>query len=94
MLASYHCAPITVSIESAIRSRDCSEYDMPSVPIDIPSETPMVLNRSPTAPAPSTLSRTFAARSFRCILQVLPSHQTEAMPTCGFFMSASVMPVP
>ncbi len=25
MLASYHWAPITVSIESAIRSRDCSE---------------------------------------------------------------------
>jgi len=23
--ASYHCAPITVSIESAIKSRDCSE---------------------------------------------------------------------
>ena len=25
MQASYHWAPITVSIESAIRSRDCSE---------------------------------------------------------------------
>jgi hypothetical protein len=25
MLASYHCAPITVSIESAMRSRDWSE---------------------------------------------------------------------
>jgi hypothetical protein len=95
---SYHCAPITVSIESAIRSRDyrpgthstrvsvgittwamahvdetswqhvddkrdwvsgggrrqwrmipstCSEKDMPGVPMEIPSETPIVLNRSP-----------------------------------------------
>ena len=25
MFASYHCAAMTVSIESAMRSRDCSE---------------------------------------------------------------------
>mmetsp|Transcript_22983 Transcript_22983/g.45235 ORF Transcript_22983/g.45235 Transcript_22983/m.45235 type:complete len:249 (-) Transcript_22983:422-1168(-) len=42
--ASYHCADITVSIESAIRSRDWSEKDIPSVPIEIPSDTPIVLN--------------------------------------------------
>lgn len=39
-LASYHCAPMTVSIESAIRSRDCSEKLMPDVPIEMPSLTP------------------------------------------------------
>ena len=50
MLASYHWAPITVSIESAIRSRDCSEKLMPSVPIEMPSLTPIVLNRMPTMP--------------------------------------------
>ena len=32
--------------------------------------------------------------SFRCMLQVLPSYQTLAMPTCGLCMSASVRPVP
>ncbi len=41
-----------------------------------------------------TPSRTFAARSFRCMLQVLPSHQTVAMPTSALLMSSSVMPVP
>ena len=40
---SYHCPRVTVSIESAMRSRDCNEKDMPSVPIDIPSLTPTVL---------------------------------------------------
>ena len=54
MQASYHWPPITVSIESAIKSRDCSEYDMPSVPIEMPSLTPIVLNRRPTSPAAAT----------------------------------------
>ena len=44
-LASYHCAPMTVSMESAIRSRDWREKDMPSVPMEMPSDTPIVLNR-------------------------------------------------
>lgn len=30
MFASYHCPPITVSIESAITSRDCRENDIPA----------------------------------------------------------------
>ena len=94
MLASYHWAPITVSIESAIRSRDCSEKHMPSVPIEMPSLTPMVLNRMPTMPAACTPSLTSAARSLRCMLQVLPSYHTLAMPTCGLSMSSSVRPVP
>ena len=54
MLASYHWAHMTVSIESAIRSRDCSEKLMPSVPIEMPSLTPMVLKRMPTRPAAAT----------------------------------------
>ena len=91
--ASYHCALITVSIESAIRSLDWSEKLMPSVPIDMPSETPMVLKRMPTSPASTTLSLTAAARSFRCMLQGLPSNQTLAMPTWALSMSASVRPV-
>ena len=58
--ASYHCAPITVSIESAIRSRDGSEKLMPSVPIEMPSETPIVLKRMPTSSAATTPSFTCA----------------------------------
>lgn len=43
-----------VSILSAITSLDCSEKLIPSVPIDMPSLTPMVLNRNPVSPASVT----------------------------------------
>ncbi len=66
---------------------------MPSVPIEMPSLTPMVLKRMPTRPAAATPSFTFSARMLRCMLQGLPSYQTLAMPTSALFMSASVMPV-
>ncbi len=93
MLASYHCAAMTVSIESAMSSRDCSEKLIPSVPIEIPSLTPMVLNRRPTNPAAATPSLTISASVSRCMLQGLPSNQTLAMPTCGFDISSSDSPV-
>ena len=93
MFASYHWARVTVSIESAIRSRDCSEKHMPSVPIEMPSLTPTVLKRRPFSPAACTPSFTFAARSSRCMLQLLPSYQTLEMPTCAFAKSSSVKPV-
>ena len=84
---------MTVSIESAMMSRDCSEKDIPSVPMEIPSLTPMVLKRMPTSPAATTPSFTFSARPRRCMLQEFPSNQTLAMPTSGFCMSRSVRPV-
>src|SRR5262245_24619410 len=92
--ASYHWPAMTVSIESAIRSRDWSEKLIPSVPIEIASLTPTVLKRMPTMPAAATPSFTCSARSSRCMLQGLPSNQTLEMPTCGLSMSASVSPVP
>ena len=67
---------------------------MPSVPMEIPSETPMVLKRIPTRPAWTTPSLALAARSLRCMLQVLPSYHIEAIPTCGLLMSSSLRPVP
>ncbi len=66
---------------------------MPSVPIEMPSLTPMVLKRIPTRPAATTPSRTFAARSLRCILQVLPSYQTLEIPTSALSMSSRFRPV-
>ena len=94
MLASYHCAAIRVSIESAIRSRDCRLKLIPSVPIEMPSLTPMVLKRSPIIPAAWTPSFTLAERSSRCMLHGFPSNQTLETPTCGLPMSASVIPMP
>jgi hypothetical protein len=67
---------------------------MPLVPIEMPSLTPIVLNRMPTMPAALTPSFTRVANSPKCMLQVLPSYHMAAMPTCGFCMSASVRPVP
>ena len=94
MWASYHWPPMTVSIESAMRSRDWSEKLMPSVPIEMPSLTPMVLNRMPTRPAASHALLDLVGRGrSRCMLQGLPSYQTLAMPTWGLFMSSSVRPV-
>ena len=93
MLASYHWALMTVSMESAIRSLDWSEKDMPSVPIDIPSETPMVLKRIPTRPASVTPTLVSAASSSRCMLQGLPSYHIDAIPTWALDMSSEVRPV-
>ena len=44
--------PVTTdSIESAIKSREGNEYRIPAVPMEIPSEIPMVLNMRPLSPA-------------------------------------------
>src|SRR6476620_4608839 len=67
---------------------------MPSVPIEIPSLTPMVLNRRPTRPAACTPSLTSQASLSRCMLQVLPSPHMLQMPTCDFCRSVGVRPVP
>src|SRR5829696_8843762 len=84
---------MTVSMESAMRSRDCNEKLMPSVPIEMPSLTPIVLKRMPTQFEAATPSFTYAPRSCRCMLQGLPSYQTAPMPTCGLFRSSGVSPV-
>src|SRR5262245_1068289 len=91
-LASYHWALITVSIESAIRSRDWSEKLMPCVPIEIASDTPTVKKRSPTRPAAFTPSRTASASAPRWTLHGLPSYHIAAIPTCGLCRSSSVSP--
>ena len=41
----------TVSIESAMTSRETNEYFMPSVPIEMPSEIVIVLNTTPLPPS-------------------------------------------
>ena len=51
---SYPRHPTTVSIESAITSLDTSEYFIPCVPIEIPSDTVIVLKSTPFPPDEST----------------------------------------
>ena len=50
---SIDCAPHAVSIESAMTSRETSEYFMPSVPIEMPSLTVIVPNICGIAPGAS-----------------------------------------
>jgi len=57
---------LTVSMESAMTSREGKENLIPSVPIEIPSLTPTVLNLIPSIPAPTTPSFTCAALKDKC----------------------------
>src|SRR5262249_40529394 len=54
--ASAQCALTMYSTESAISSRDGSEYSMPPCPIAMPSSTAIVLNSRGIAPAARTAS--------------------------------------
>ncbi len=62
-------APQAVSIESAMTSRETSEYFIPSVPIEMPSLTVMVPKSWGMAPAARTAAsarRSRARRAPRC----------------------------
>src|SRR4029078_5940445 len=77
-----------------MRSRLTSEYLIPSVPLLIPSLMPIVLKIKPTMSLSHTPCFTIFARSFRCMLHVLPSYPILHTPICGFFRSSSVNPIP
>src|SRR5690625_2552436 len=85
-------APTTVSIESAIKSRLGNEYRMPSVPIEIPSDTVIVLKINGTAPASLAPFFDASARSSIWILQGVTSLPVLAIPTIGFLKSSSSNP--
>ena len=73
-------------------SRLTSDAFMPSVPIEIPSDTAIVPNSSGTAPACRTPSFAAVASPFRCTLHGVTSFQEEATPTCGRCRSSSDRP--
>src|ERR1039458_6242819 len=82
--------PTTVSMESAMTSRETSEYFMPSLPIEVPSEMGMVLKTMalpPAALAPCSDSR---ASLSMCMLHGVTSPQVEAMPMSGFLKSSGL----
>ena len=92
-IPSYDIPPITVSIESAIKSLEGNEKRIPGVPIDIPSLTPMVLKIRPTKSASWVPFFISTAKSLRCMLHGFPSYPVLAIPTKGFSKSASVRPI-
>ena len=82
----------TASMESAIISRDTSEYFIPSVPIEMPSDTVMVLNTTALPLASSAPAAAFCASWSMCILHGVTRLQVEAMPICGLRKSPSSNP--
>ncbi|GLT52296.1 hypothetical protein SLA2020_256440 [Shorea laevis] len=60
----------------------------------MPSLTPIVLNLKPTIPASSIPCFTASDSLNNCILHVLPSYQTEDIPTWGLDMSSFDRPTP
>ena len=85
-------APTTVSIESAITSRDTSEYRMPGVPMEMPSDTVMVLKMTLLAPASSAPMAAASASASMCMLHGVTMLHVEAMPTCGLPKSSDAKP--
>src|SRR2546429_405607 len=76
--------PTTVSMESAMTSRETREYFIPSLPMEIPSEMVMVLKTMALPPAAlAPLSASSASLSM-CILHGVTLLQVEAMPMMGF----------
>ena len=84
--------PATVSIESAMTSRETSEYFIPSVPMEMPSEIVMVLKMIDLPPASSAPRAEARASLSMCMLQGVTMLQVEAMPIWGLAKSASVKP--
>ena len=90
---SMHSQPTTVSMESAITSRLTSEYFMPSVPMEMPSEIVMVLKIIALPPALlAPRSASCASRSM-CILHGVTLLQVDATPTIGLPKSPVLKPV-
>ena len=83
----------TASIESAMISRETSEYRIPGVPIEIPSENADRVEDHALAATPhSRLAAASAARPLMCMLHGVTMLQVEAIPICGRLKSSSSKP--
>src|SRR6185295_11061560 len=91
--ASYMCALIIISIESAITSRLTSEAFIPSCPIAIPSETETAVNSLGVQPESLTPDFECCAKSPKWMLQGVASLQVDETPTIGFDKSSSFRPI-
>src|ERR1700682_3273323 len=90
---SKRCPRVTSSIESAITSRLTSEAFIPSVPIETPSETAMVLNSMGVPPAARMPAFTCSARRRWLKLQGMVSIQLCPTPMSGLARSSRVKPM-
>ena len=65
---------------------------MPAVPMEMPSDTVIVLNSRLLPPAASAPCAASPASSSMCILHGVTMLQVDAIPTWGFVKSSSVKP--
>lgn len=84
--------PATVSMESAMTSRETRLYFMPSVPMEMPSEMVMVLKMTLLPPAASTPLADSRASLSMWMLQGVTWLHVLAMPTWLFLKSARLKP--
>lgn len=85
--------PTTVSIESAMTSRETREYFIPSVPIEMPSAMVMVLKMIALPPAASVPAAASSASLLMCMLHGVTMLHVEAMPMMFLSKSAGLNPV-
>ncbi len=85
---SIHWPCTEVSTQSAITSRETSEYFMPSVPIDMPSEIVGVPKVCGLAPASLMACAAASASGWRPALQGVMVEWPLAMPIIGLSKSA------
>ena len=79
-------------MESAMTSRETSEYFMPSLPIEMPSEMVMVLKMIALPPLAFVPFSASSASLSMCMLHGVTLLQVDAMPMMGFLKSCSVKP--
>ncbi len=90
--ASAWCALTMYSTESAIRSREGSEYSMPPCPMAMPSSTAMVLNSRGMPPAAVIASETMRPTGCRCVWPGTNSVKLFATAIIGLPKSAAFTP--
>ncbi len=91
--ASALCAFTIYSMESAIMSREGSEYNMPSCPMAMPSSTAMVLNSAAKHPSFSTSFFTSWPMSCRCTWPGTNCVNELAMAMMGLPICSRVIPL-
>ncbi|MNL68030.1 hypothetical protein D3C87_1926910 [compost metagenome] len=87
---SIHCPWAAVSIQSAMTSRETSEYFIPSVPMDMPSEMVGVPNTWGLALDDRMASIAASAKRCRPLLQGVIVEWPLATPIMGLLKSASL----
>ena len=92
-MASTRCALHMYSTESAMRSRDGSEYNIPSCPMAMPSSMAMVLNSAAKQPCASMSAFICCPILCKCVCPGTNCVNELTMPIIGLPSCSSFMPL-